>query len=245
MIREDTYRRKFAWRGRGEDALQRHVGGIAAEIDAHLERRAPVRILELGCGYGTALLDLRARYGARIELHGLNRVPHDGDADVLLRNARERGILGPDAAPPPGWLPTLHYADVARGLPFPARSFDIVFSQVAWLYFGDKMAVLRNVVRVLDDGGVAKIDADELRAELPPEYRRLVEIWEGDRLLPFGDYLRRHDAALVSAPEGEYVRLGRSEGLGADLVLALEIDLAALNAHWDGVKCIYRLRGPA
>ncbi|MEO5700167.1 MAG: class I SAM-dependent methyltransferase [Casimicrobiaceae bacterium] len=242
VIRDETYRRKLAWRGRGTTDLDRHVGGLDAEIESRLAHRETVRILELGCGYGAALADLRARYGPRVELHGLNRVRHDGDAEVMVRNARERGLLPVDGRPPADWLPTLHYGDVAQGLTFADRSFDLVFSQVAWLYFGDKVNVLRHVMRVLDDGGVAKIDADELRPGLPAEYARLVEIWDGAELRALGDYAGDFGVAFMPAPEGEYLRFGKAPGFGADLDLALQIDLAQLNDQWDGIKCIYRLR---
>jgi SAM-dependent methyltransferase len=237
VISEERFRRKLPFRARGLDALERHVGAIVAEVDARLARRGPVRILELGCGWGTALLELRARYGARVELHGLNRVPDDGDSDVLLRNAAEGG-LPLDAAS----LPALHYADVARGLPFPDGRFDIVYSQVAWLYFANKVGVLQEVIRVLADGGLAAIDADELRSNLPPEYARLVEIWEDGRLVPLGAYVSRFGMALASAPEGAALRLHKCVGFGDDLDLVAEIDTNRLHAHWDGIKCVYRLR---
>src|SRR5512142_1763286 len=86
-VRESHYREKLVHRARGLRDLDRLVGGVVDDIDAMLARRATVRVLELGCGYGTALLELRARYGGRVELHGLNRFASDGAADVLYRNA--------------------------------------------------------------------------------------------------------------------------------------------------------------
>ena len=99
MLRDAHYRKKLAHRGRGLRDLERTVGGIVDEIDERLVKRDTVRVLELGCGYGTALLELATRYGKRVELHGMNRLAGDGDAEILLRNARERGLLGvtPDA----------------------------------------------------------------------------------------------------------------------------------------------------
>jgi SAM-dependent methyltransferase len=240
-MREAHYREKLPHRARGVRDLDRHIGGVIAEIDERLGREEVVRVLELGCGYGTALLELRARYGRRVELHGLNRLHGDGNAEILLRNARERGLIGadaPDAAP----LPAIAYGDVAAGLPFPGDWFDLVYSQVAWQYFGNKVGVIRDVMRVLREDGLAKIDADELRPGLPAEYGRLVEIWEHGMLLPFGAYLRRHGLALARAPDGEYLRFGKSAGFGDDLEPVVEIDLAALHTHWDGIKCVYRVR---
>ena len=243
MLRDAHYREKLAHRGRGIVDLERTVGGILEEIDARLAKRDAVRVLELGCGYGTALLELATRYGKRVDLHGLNRLPDDGNADILLRNARERGLLGATADARD--LPTIAFGDVADGLPFADDTFDLVYSQVAWLYFGAKLTVVREVIRVLRADGIAKIDADELRPQLPAEYRRLVEIWENGALVPFGDYAKRHGAALTAAPEGTYLRFGKSSTFATDVVPVAEIDVAAICADWDGVKCVYRIDAPA
>jgi len=240
MVRDAHYRAKRVHRARGLAALDRHVGGIVAEIDARLAHADVVRILELGCGYGTALLELRARYGSRVELHGQNRLHDDGNADILRRNAREQRIFG-DAPVDAVDLPVIAYGDAAAGLPFANDFFDVVVSQVAWLYFGRKIDVVRNVIRVLRKDGIAKIDADEVRPGLPAEYARLIEIWQDGALVPFGDYLARHGLALAPAPDGgHYLRLQKVPAFGDDLEQVFEIDLATVHAHWDGIKCVYR-----
>jgi SAM-dependent methyltransferase len=243
-LRESHYREKLAHRARGLRDLERLVGGICDDIDARLARRGTLRILELGCGYGTALLELRARYGARLELHGLNRLPSDGAADVLYRNAVDHDLLGEGEAARAPW-PTILHADVAAGLPYADDSFDLVYSQVAWLYFGNKIGVVREIMRVLCADGIAKIDADETHPALPPEYARLVEIWDDGRLLPFGDYLRAYHGAFARAPEGEYLRFGKANGFGGDLMPIFEIDVAAIHPGWDGTKCTYRRLRPS
>ena len=239
MIKDTKYRAKLPFRARGHAELILRIDGVIADIDERLGRRDVVRVLELGCGYGTVLLELARRYGSRVELHGINRRREDGDADILWRNGIERGLIASGATPADA-LPAIAYADVADGLPFADDSFDIVYSQVAWLYFGNKAAVLREVSRVLRDDGLAKIDADELHPGLPPEYQRLVEIWEDGKLVPFRDYVRRYGMAFASAPEGEDLRLGKSPGFGDDLKLVLQIELSEIHHHWDGIKCVYR-----
>jgi len=240
MIRDEHFRAKLPFRARGHDQLVERVGGVFADIDDRLERNEVVRLLELGCGYGTVLLELQQRYGRRVEVSGINRECGDGDPDIFLRNGIERGLIAAGAGLA-AKMPSIVYTDVAAGLPFADCSFDIVYSQVAWLYFAEKVAVLREVSRVLRDDGVAKIDADELHPGLPNEYQRLVEIWQDGRLVPFGDYLRRYGMAFIPASEGEYLRFGKSSHFGEDLQLVHQIDLGALYAHWDGIKCVYRV----
>lgn len=242
MISEAHYRSKLRFRARGLADLALRIGDVTAEIDRRLERRDVVRVLDLGCGYGTVLLELRQRYGSKVELHGQNRQAGDGDTEILLRNGIERGLIAAGARPDPP-LPIISHADVACGLPFDDGRFDLVVSQVAWLYFGDKVAVLREVSRVLRDDGLAMIDADEIHPGLPPEYARLVEIWQHGRLVPFGQYLQRFGAAFAAATEGEYLRMGKLSRFGDDLELATEIELSAIHADWDGIKCVYWTTG--
>jgi SAM-dependent methyltransferase len=238
-MRENHYRAKLPFRARNHADLVRLAGGVFDDIDERLRSKAVVRVLELGCGYGGVLLELRQRYGTRVELHGINRRPGDGDLEIFLRTGVDRGLVvpGSQVANP---LPTIDYADVADGLPYADDSFDVVYSQVAWLYFGNKVGVLREVSRVLAGDGIAKIDADELRPGLPPEYARLVEIWDGGVLLPFRDYLQLFDMAFAAAADGEYLRFGKVPRFGTDLDLVAQIDLSRICPHWDGVKCVYR-----
>ncbi|HVE49298.1 MAG TPA: class I SAM-dependent methyltransferase [Casimicrobiaceae bacterium] len=239
MISDEYFQSKLAFRGRGLADLDRLIGGVGDTIDALSTTRNPVRILELGCGYGTALLELAARYGDRVTLTGVNRNRHDGNPEILIRNAVVHGLWSANETARK--LPSLHYADVARGLPFADAAFDLVYSQVAWMYFGDKLAVLRHVMRVLAPDGIAKIDVDELRPGLPNEYRRLVEIWEKGKLVPFGDYVRRYGVDLLPAREGQYLRFGPVRDFASDVELVLEIDASTIHADWDGIKCVYRV----
>jgi SAM-dependent methyltransferase len=241
MIRDSHFRAKQPFRARGVAELSARIGDVDAEIVRRLDAgTTPVRVLELGCGYGSVLLEWRQRHGERIALTGLNREEQDGDDAIVRRNGIERGLV--DASDTAA-MPALAFGDAADGLPFADASFDLVVSQVAWLYFGRKAHVLREIARVLDRDGVARIDADEIHPRLPPEYARLFEIWHRGRLVPLGDYLARHGGAIRRADQGEYLAFGKLEGLGDDLLPVAEIDLATIDPDWDGIKCIYRLRG--
>ena len=241
VIRDSHYRDKQRFRGRGVADLVARVGDVEGEIDRRLARGGPVRVLDLGCGYGTVLLEWRRKYGTRVELCGLNRLPQDGDDAIVRRNGIERGLVAAQdgAAQPP--MPALAFADAAQGLPFADASVDLVVSQVAWLYFGNKIGVLRETMRILKDDGVAYLDADEVHPRLPPEYARLVEIWQRDRLVPLGEYLGRFGGAFMPAAEGECLRVRKAAGFGDDLERVCEIDVSTINADWDGIKCVYRM----
>jgi SAM-dependent methyltransferase len=233
------YERKREHRGRGLADLERRVGSVCAEIDTRLAQQDVVRVLELGCGFGMALLDLVARYGQHVEAVGITRLFADADGDVQRREATRRGVAGGAR------LPAIAVADVSRGLPFADDAFDLVVSQVAWQYFANKAGVLREAARILAPSGIALIDADEAERKLPGEYARLFEIWRDGRLVTFGDYLAQAGASFVQAPDGTYVRAGKRASLGAHLTPLFEIDLAQIHAGWDGVKCVYAYRPPS
>jgi SAM-dependent methyltransferase len=235
---EARYRRKQAHRARGLADLHERVGNVCAEIDARLRRQDVVRVLELGCGYAIALLDVVARYGARVETYGQNLRREEGQDEILRREATARNIDIDGAG-----LPTLLHGDVAHGVPLADATVDVVVSQVAWRYFRNKIGVLRDVVRVLRPDGVGMIDADEFDAKLPPEYGRLVEIWGEGALVAFEDYAARFGMTFVPTPRGRALRLVKNPSFGEDLVPSMEIDANAIDARWDGIKCIYALQG--
>lgn len=241
MIEESRYLLKQPFRTRGHAQLVMRAEGIFSDIDTRLQCRDRVRVLELGCGFGTVLLELRQRYGPRVDLHGINRRTRDGDIDTLLRNGYESRLIEPSVNLMTS-LPMISYVDVAKGLPFPDDSFDIVFSQVSWRYFGNKVGVLREISRTLRDDGLAKIDADELRPSLPEEYRRLVEIWKNGRLIPFGEYIKAFGMSLLPTEMGEYLRFGKLRGFGDNLEPVLEINLSEIQDRWNGIKCVYRMK---
>ena len=91
MIKDSKYRAKLPFRARGHADLVLAIGGVFADIDERLGRREVVRVLELGCGYGTVLLELARRYGPRVELHGIG---YDGYVPCLrvLSSAEERRL---------------------------------------------------------------------------------------------------------------------------------------------------------
>jgi SAM-dependent methyltransferase len=230
------YGRKQAHRARGLADLEERVGNVCVEIDARLARQDLVRVLELGCGYGMALLDLAARYGERVETRGVNLRKEDGQDEILRREAQRRGI---DVGMHEKVLPTIVHVDVARGLPFGNDTFDLVVSQVAWRYFRNKIGVIREVMRVLQPLGIGMIDAQEFDPLLPPEYGRLVEIWDDDALVPFGDYLAGHGMVLAGTPHAHALRVTKALTFAHDLVPRCEIDVSVINCRWDGIKCVY------
>lgn len=93
------------------------------------------RVLEVGCGTGQILRRVRefAPRAIGVDLSG-----------GMLAHARERGLTVGQAS--------------ATHLPFPDRSFDLVYSFKVLPHVPDLDAALREILRVLDVGGIAVLE---------------------------------------------------------------------------------------
>jgi SAM-dependent methyltransferase len=107
--------------------------GIAAWLTALAQRHSGAYVLEVGCGTGRWLAQVRPHAGW---VAGLDRSPG------MLRHAHTEY----------GMLPLI--CGAARRLPFPTASFDVVMSVHALHHFDDPMDFMREAVRVLRPGGV-------------------------------------------------------------------------------------------
>jgi SAM-dependent methyltransferase len=138
-----------------------------AHLDRFLARYLPAaghgaRLLDVGCGTGHHLADLRAR--------GYDAAGVDGSAD-MLGHAR---ALNPGA--------DVRQADV-EALPFPDASFDYVLCVEVLRYLPDPRAAVREMARVLRPGGVALVTASPLLSlNGYPVVNRLARLVPGGRL---------------------------------------------------------------
>jgi SAM-dependent methyltransferase len=265
-------------RNRGLADLGRRVGEIRPEIERRLRSgaaagpagavaSAPVRVLEIGMGLGTALMELRHLYGDRVELHGINRARADGDWPMVCASAVAHGVMC--EAETQAAAPILfHYGDVSAGfgpLGLHGDYFDIVFSQAAFFWFADKARVIEEVDRVLRPDGVARLDLRIRRGGLPPERATSVIIRGSQGDIPFWTYVRRFPAlrecrvrrrrvlALWHHLRGmrpplitkqPYLEMRKTPGgLSLGLELAEVVDLHGLDQRWWGCQSIYRARG--
>lgn len=119
------------------DFVHRHTAdGLLARLEG---LRAEARlVVDLGCATGAALRPLAKRFrGARVV--GVDLTP------AMVARAVRRG----------GWLSKISAicAD-ARALPFDDDSVDVVFANQLLPWFDEPASVLREVARVLRDGGL-------------------------------------------------------------------------------------------
>lgn len=127
-----------------------------------LPRRPGLKVLEIACGSGH-LLAMLPKYLPKVQRTGLDL------AGNMLRRARQ--VLGPHA--------NLTQAD-SRRLPFASNQFDVVLCAHSFHHFPDQAGTLREIQRVLRDGGLACVldgDPDDFFGWL--WYEVLIRWWEG------------------------------------------------------------------
>ncbi len=174
------------------------------------------RILEVGCGSGAILQEMRNRIpGGRF--HGL---------DIRLEHLLVTGMEPPSTS--------LVLADAFR-LPYPATSFDLVYSHFLFLWLGDPVSALAEMKRVTRPGGwvLALAEPDYGgRIDHPAELARLGRMQE--------DALSRQGADPCAGRKlrGWFNQIDlqqvRSGILGAEWVGSMNPD--AMKAEWEVVR---------
>ena len=134
---------------------------------------AGMRVLDLGCGYGSTARYLAGNFGCRVT--GVNI--SEKELELARSRGREAGLDD---------LLRFEYGDFHR-LGYADASYDVVWSQEAFLHAADKNAVLMECMRVLKAEGsliftditVARDTPDEDRAKI---YARVKspDMWDFD-----------------------------------------------------------------
>ena len=124
----------------GKDCPHPEAAQHTNEIMAAAVSLAPgMRVLDLGCGYGSTARYLAAKFGCSVTGTNISRK----ELDLARTRSKQAGL---------DQLLAFQYGDFHR-LDFPDRSYDVVWSQEAFLHAVDKAAVLSEVRRVLKPGG--------------------------------------------------------------------------------------------
>lgn len=135
-------------------------------IKKALTKEKTVRVLEIGCGEGRVLMDLRRRFPT-IELHGINKNPWAAmkGSISLKKTAAYYNIFSKTELKSIS-LPKIHFYD-AKVLKFPDNYFDLVISQVSIQYVQRKDLLLEEVWRTLKLGGKALLNIDARVGKIP------------------------------------------------------------------------------
>ena len=194
----------------GEDCHQLAAKGHTNEIMAAAVPLGPdSRVLDLGCGYGSAARYLAANFGCRVTGTNIS----EKELELARSRSREAGLDG---------LLSFEYGDFHH-LDYPGDSYDVVWSQDAFLHAADKMAVLSECRRVLKPGGALVFTDILVRKDTPEEDRaRIYDRVKSPDMWDMEDYrrgladaglsiIREEDWSSNVAPSYAWVRDGLLE----------------------------------
>jgi sarcosine/dimethylglycine N-methyltransferase len=131
------------------------------------------RVIDLGCGYGSTARFLADSYGCRVVGTNISQKEL-----ALARQRAEEASLQD--------LLTFEYGDF-HDLPYPDGSFDVAWSQEAFLHGVDKAKILSECKRVLMPGGTLIFTDILVRRDTPQEDRARIydrvkspDMWDTD-----------------------------------------------------------------
>lgn len=114
-------------------------------------------VLDLGSGYGSTARYLAGRFGCSVTCFNLS----ERENEVALKRAQEAGV---------GQLVDVKTGDF-HSLPFDADSFDVVWSQEAFLHGADKAKIVSEAFRVVRRGGWFAFTDVLVKRQTPDEAR--------------------------------------------------------------------------
>ncbi|MBV5258953.1 methyltransferase domain-containing protein [Synechococcus moorigangaii CMS01] len=131
------------------------------------------RVLDLGAGYGGAARYLAREHGAHVTCLNLSDVENARNREMTAGQGLSDRISVDHGA----------FEDLA----YPDASFDIVWSQDAFLHSGDRERVLKNAVRVLKPGGEI-IFTDPMQADIVDDPAALQPVYDRIHLSSLGSF---------------------------------------------------------
>lgn len=240
---QELYSHLRRYRSRSLFELEKRIGDIRKPINNLILRGKRARVLEVGHGFGSVLIQLLKYYDSKIELHAISIEQYWGSWDVIQRNALQMNILDQQELAVLE-QPAIHIADINYGLPFPSDYFDFIYSQVSFFQLKEKLFFLEECSRVLNTDGLAWIDINPLKLldVVPPELAILLDIRTSHGPIEFWNFIKNmHWLSRRHAAMRDCVEIRKDDHPSFNASLQTAINLNDLRSDWQGVKSIYKL----
>lgn len=182
---------------RTEITDQNNVGGAAAVVrlaeDLGLSRGS--RVLDLGCGLGGPARLLAYRFGCRVDGIDISAL-RVRDASALTELVSLSGRV------------SIRRGDIMR-VPVPAKRYDVIWGQSAWIHIADKKRLVARWSRALKTGGCMVVQDSCLR-RAPQTAREAAILDQLERDWASSLIYAREWAAFASAAGLNVVKLTQS-----------------------------------
>ena len=223
---------------RGLKEARKKLGDLEKIISKLLIKKKKVRIFESGCGYGQVMIELKEKFGDKIDIVGMNYKPTKNDTKAIINFTKTEGkkiicdlkklkikvILG----------------NAGKKLPFKTSSVDLVYSQVSSYLYEDKMHFFEEVARILSKDGIARITPAHHKENLPEEFQQLLRIYDNGKEIPFEKFISKFkNIKMIELPSGKKAIEIKSGKLNFGLKLELTINTNHLSKKWFGIVSIY------
>lgn len=223
-------------RAQGLEGAKGRIGDISKQIKEILKKKKHIKVLEIGAGFGRALLELKQIFGDRIEVFGTN-YESEWNQKLTQEYALDQKFSKKD-------IPKIYTKiDAGKKLPFKNNSFDFVFCQATMQYILDRVFFIEKVNRILTKKGIGVLELQEYRSDHPKEYENLIEIWDDGKNVDFLKYLKKFKNIQIKKSKGRawhYLIMKKTKNLKLRLKLVHSIDLENdIYSGWWGKKVIY------
>lgn len=239
MAKEITEKEKLRlpFRGRGLIDFEKTVTSIRNIIES--SKIHPLRILEIGCGFGQLLLDLSIAFGNKVELHGINLESDSINIERTLRVGKYKnknlGELNANNCDI-----NFIFCDAGEHIPFRDNFFDLIVSQAAIVYVPDKSKLIQEINRVLKNDGNGYLWAGFENNGSEVGYWSTLEIYRDEVIVPLLGYFEQFENIHYSFEDGKSnLHISKSDFIKMNIEFVSASNLELINPKYFGFKSIY------
>lgn len=224
---------------RGLEKAEIKLGNLNEIISNLLKKKEKIKVFESGYGYGKVMSQLKAEFGDKIDITGMNYKRSHGDKKKVISFALKEKVISKSDINKLNSIKVI-FGDAGKKLPFKTGSIDLIYSQTSAYLYEDKMHFFEEVSRILSKDGIARITPPLFKENLPEEYKKILRIYIGDKEVEFKDFIKKFKKIkIIKLPSGKKVIEIRGGGIDFGLKLESTINTNDLCKEWFGVVSIY------
>lgn len=227
---------------RGLKEAKIKLGDLERIVFNLLKKKKKIRIFESGFGYGKVMVELKKKFGDKIDIVGMNFIPLHGDKKKMISFALKEGIITKDEIKQMQSIKII-FGNAGKRLPFKTNSIDLIYSQTSSYLYEDKMHFFEEVARVLSKEGIARVTSPEENSKLPEELKQLLRIYDNGNHVPFDKFIKKFKSIRkIKLQSGQRPIEIKSSKLDFGLKLESTINTHHLSKKWFGIVSIYSVK---